>query len=159
MTRPQAVAFADPQTIAVLLWSLLALRQHSHALLLKALDAARVTAFRLPAQLCLVAEVGAEAAARAAGGAVSEPSRSPLLQAALMLQLELPDAPPLPAEIVRTAGQLWAKSHFLAAEAAHGTAQAPGATLREVSGARTAGLESAALRRRAAAAGLGLPYA
>ena len=66
---------------------------------------------------------------------------------------------PLPAEMVRTAGQLWAKSHFLAAEAAHGTAQAPGATLREVSGARTAGLESAALRRRAAAAGLGLPYA
>ena len=36
MTRLQAVAFADPQTIAVLLWSLLALRQHSHALLLKA---------------------------------------------------------------------------------------------------------------------------
>ena len=59
----------------MLLWSLLALRQHSHALLLKALDAARVTAFRLPAQLCLIAEVGAEAAARAAGG---EPFLSPL---------------------------------------------------------------------------------
>ena len=43
----------------MLLWSLLALRQHSRALLLKALDAARVTAFRMPAQLCLVAEVGA----------------------------------------------------------------------------------------------------
>lgn len=94
-----AVAFADPQTIAVLLWSLLALRQHSRALLLKALDAARVTAFRMPAQLCLVAE------------------------AALMLQLELPDAPPLPAEIVRTAGRLCAKSHFPAAEAARGTTQ------------------------------------
>ena len=39
-----------------------------------------------------------------------------------MLQLELPDAPPLPAEMVRTAGQLWAKSHFLAAEAAHAIA-------------------------------------
>ena len=40
-----------------------------------------------------------------------------------MLQLELPDAPPLPAEIVRTAGRLCAKSHFPAAEAARGTTQ------------------------------------